>query len=770
MHSPEMRKAALPQAAFHTPPKSPNDIVSHDGTQSNDPLAVFMFSKERGCTIAEARALMAVRPADDIADLLGESPEARNNVPRPPPGGFIGVHPSTIPQALKDTPQWMPYVRTPRLGKPGKFDKRPALGRGTHRPQDWATFDEAMALLPNPNYAGLSLCLTGLTGLVTFDLDGAVADGVVKDWAREVVAQIGSYTELSPSGNGLRIFAKGDAPGDWANHEIGIEVYSGKTPRHATVTGCHLEGTPTELKDLRPELLESLEAKYRKSKPSAVAAGPLPDLVDVGPIEDAGLPEHVLKFLRDGEEGADGSAALFTAACALCKLHPDERVYSYLVNNANAWEVVSRHRARNDEGEQYEARCEYLWVHQVAKARALVGPALGPVGSLFDDVSTDDLGADPGEFKGWQEVKLDLLTVPAVEYLIDEFFAHSLCVLAGPPGIGKTTAILALVLIVAGFTLQGCPMRAEKRRKVIYVSEDLTQVQSLLVSYCAVHQLDREEVINWLVFIEAQRSEADHFLTLAHNIKAHTIDGERPLLVADTAPATWALANENDNSEVSAYIAAVKSQIFVKGRTPVLVAAHTPKAAGKEGYEATARGASAFTGDATLTMALYENDQGTKCLRLGKRRYHPEVVELQMLPIKDHQTTTNRHGRTQNVCNLIVTPVPCTPATPDEVAARKEERKHVAKLWAEVTRVTKGADFITEACGSGSVLMHDTPGGPQHPPVEGTVLKWTDVRKAVGCNNNVWASTRDAIAHTFDVETLDAHWSRYTPRDDGTLN
>ena len=46
-----------------------------------------------------------------------------------------------------------------------------------------------------------------------------------------------STTEVSPSGSGLRILALGKFHTDWNNHDIGIEVYSGHTPRFLTITG-----------------------------------------------------------------------------------------------------------------------------------------------------------------------------------------------------------------------------------------------------------------------------------------------------------------------------------------------------------------------------------------------------------------------------------------------------------------------------------------------------------------------------------------------------
>ncbi len=50
--------------------------------------------------------------------------------------------------------------------------------------------------------------------------------------AREVIDALASYTEISPSGRGLRIFARG-ASDDWTNHTVGVEVLTfGPPPKY----------------------------------------------------------------------------------------------------------------------------------------------------------------------------------------------------------------------------------------------------------------------------------------------------------------------------------------------------------------------------------------------------------------------------------------------------------------------------------------------------------------------------------------------------------
>ena len=61
-----------------------------------------------------------------------------------------------------------------------------------------------------------------------------------------MIKQIGSYTEISPSGQGLHTFIKGKLPGGGIR-EGKMEIYD--TARFFTVTGDKLPGTPRDIKD-----------------------------------------------------------------------------------------------------------------------------------------------------------------------------------------------------------------------------------------------------------------------------------------------------------------------------------------------------------------------------------------------------------------------------------------------------------------------------------------------------------------------------------------
>jgi hypothetical protein len=275
----------------------------------------------------------------------------------------------------------------------------------------------------------------------------------------------------------------------------------------------------------------------------------------------------------------------------------------------------------------------------------------------------------------WKELSLDLTKLYPVEYLIDGFLAHSFSVTAGQPGVGKTTAMVSVCLIAAGFTLSDSPLKTESRRKILYVTEDANQVRQSLYAYIKYWNLDPTEVAHWFIVIESKRSKVPEILLLAENVIRHTTT-ERPFLIIDTSNATLEIDNENDNSEVGSYMAAIKQTIYTQLSTPIKIITHTAKTAQTSDDSALARGASAFTGDATLTAILFMDDDKNRFMRLIKTRYEPIHREISFQTHIHNEVVITKHGNMQDVQCITVIPYPTSEASrKQEAAARIEDSK-----------------------------------------------------------------------------------------------
>ena len=119
-----------------------------------------------------------------------------------------------IPAELKDIPHWVLWQK-PRVN--GKFGKVPYSTNGVRigvtgkYKTRWATFDKVLAALERGDYGGVGFVFTD-TPYSGIDLDNCFMDGRVTPFAKDIIEHFNSYTERSPSGEGIHIIVKGTLP------------------------------------------------------------------------------------------------------------------------------------------------------------------------------------------------------------------------------------------------------------------------------------------------------------------------------------------------------------------------------------------------------------------------------------------------------------------------------------------------------------------------------------------------------------------------------
>jgi primase-polymerase (primpol)-like protein len=143
--------------------------------------------------------------------------------------------------------------------------------------------------------------------------------GKVKGWAKEIIEMMGSYTEVSPSGTGVKIIIKGTLPGNGIK-KGNIEIYD--KGRYFTITGWHLEGTPKRIlrrpKSLRA-LLEKITEKGQSDTDKKCDIKPS-TLTDNEIIERAKKANNGDKFKRLWEGNISGYNSRSEADLALCAI------------------------------------------------------------------------------------------------------------------------------------------------------------------------------------------------------------------------------------------------------------------------------------------------------------------------------------------------------------------------------------------------------------------------------------------------------------------
>lgn len=154
------------------------------------------------------------------------------------------VYPQNIPDELKRQYKWVCWRWEKRNGT-GKWTKPPYQVNGekaeTDAPSTWNSFDRCFEAYQSGDFDGIGFVLNGQGNLVGIDLDHFVDEngGIAPD-AQKIVDAVGSYTEVSPSGDGLRIFCKGEKPGGRCKRGP-YEMYS--TGHYLTLTGNRISQT-----------------------------------------------------------------------------------------------------------------------------------------------------------------------------------------------------------------------------------------------------------------------------------------------------------------------------------------------------------------------------------------------------------------------------------------------------------------------------------------------------------------------------------------------
>jgi putative DNA primase/helicase len=248
------------------------------------------------------------------------------NAPRPQP---LPVTPEAIPVELKALPQWVIW-RYFWLADRQQWDKPPLNAHGGNaasstNPATWSTFDRAMASYAIGRYDGIGLVIRPRNGLVGIDLDHCrhPDTGEVEVWALEIVHAIDSYTEMSPSGTGLRLWVRGTLP-PGGRKQGQIEMYI--DGRYLTVTGHHLPETPTTI-ERRQEAINALHTQVfgpRASSRTTMAAVPIdgerPQLDDDELLAKALGARNGEKFARLWSGDPSEHPSHSEADLALCSL------------------------------------------------------------------------------------------------------------------------------------------------------------------------------------------------------------------------------------------------------------------------------------------------------------------------------------------------------------------------------------------------------------------------------------------------------------------
>jgi hypothetical protein len=473
-------------------------------------------------------------------------------------------------KATNGKPPAKPYTKVP-------IDARRNHYASTTKPWTWTNF--LTVCNTYEKYHGEQCDGVGFVippGTVGIDLDDCVNGGIPEPWAEQIIALMDSYTELSPSGNGIRIFVRGQIPGK-RNRAGTIEMYDSNSPRYLTVTG-HRIGT-RETVERRQEQLNTFYAEVFGSESQAVE--PLtsaPSTLD-NPETPEGMDEGRLAAILDiatrakngdhfsqlwaGDWAGAGYPSQSEADLALCGL-----LAFYVGDDPTGVDEVFRRSGLYRD--KWEDRDDY---RQDTITKALDGKeefydwGMTDIGSRIEEVIGASTSVVP-TFAGSTPTVVapttrsepkrrgyfydELLKLPPCTWQIDRILpAESVACLYGPSQSGKSFVALDMSLCVA----TGKPWLGDHKvvqGKVVYVAaEGEHGIRKRLQAWQNYygHDLGREILVVPYQFNLLEEDERTALLKLA----VEQLGTIPTMLVIDTLAKNFS-GDENTSKDMSRFV------------------------------------------------------------------------------------------------------------------------------------------------------------------------------------------------------------------------
>lgn len=147
---------------------------------------------------------------------------------------------SNIPEELQMVPHWILWRVEERDGKKTKVPYQiTGEWAQSNNKRTWSTFYTAVKAYQKGGYDGIGFMFSKDDPYIGIDIDHCMNGEEFSPLADEIIEMMDSYTELSPSGNGVHIIVKGELPIQKGtgrkNPEIGLEIY--RYGRYFTFTG-----------------------------------------------------------------------------------------------------------------------------------------------------------------------------------------------------------------------------------------------------------------------------------------------------------------------------------------------------------------------------------------------------------------------------------------------------------------------------------------------------------------------------------------------------
>ena len=264
-----------------------------------------------------------------------------------------------IPAELKELDQWVGWElkASPGGQKPMKIPISSHTGKyaSVNKPATWSSFQAAVHHYQENFRDGIGFVFTQNDPYLGIDLDDCRDSntGDIQPWADKLVNQLNTYTEVSPSGTGLKCFSHSSQLSR-GHKDKNLEIYS--QGRFFTVTGHVLPGYEQIHKaditsiPILNELLKPPPQQQGNSQPDKGKGIPPLPISDNAILRKAVTAKngHKFRLLYEGDTGqhqedhSSADLALCRILAFWCGPRPDviDRLYRKSKLYRDKWDVV----------------------------------------------------------------------------------------------------------------------------------------------------------------------------------------------------------------------------------------------------------------------------------------------------------------------------------------------------------------------------------------------------------------------------------------------
>jgi putative DNA primase/helicase len=238
---------------------------------------------------------------------------------------------ANVPKELQDGKRFVCWREETRNGKPTKVPVNPHTGNEAEsdNPVTWCTLAEAVAFhqTHRKNLQGLGRMFDPADGIIGVDFDDCLDDHgniIPGHVAAEWLPRLNSYSEISPSGRGVKVWLKArlDLDGKTGRRDTkqGVEIY--REHRYFTPTGRRLLQFSANVEERQSVIAAFYRAIFSAKKSAAVIPTPHapPVLTDAEIIRRASEAHNGAKFRALWAGDFNGCGSQSEADAKLCSM------------------------------------------------------------------------------------------------------------------------------------------------------------------------------------------------------------------------------------------------------------------------------------------------------------------------------------------------------------------------------------------------------------------------------------------------------------------